>query len=158
MLAPSNFEPSIVDHEALEIAEGVEGGSCRRINECDEANVLVRDVANVVQQAAPDNVANLLYCSLGMDVPKIDGAVAKVVDAPSGGGDGGGCDRLLSKRIRYEDHGRRRSTCVRSRERFQDTELRFAAESWKHRHTGPCRNTRGEVPATWAPAEAERRP
>lgn len=100
MLAPADLEASVVNHEALKVAEGVEGGSSGGIDEGHEADVLVGDVADMVEQTTPDHIANLLNGRLRVNVAEVDGSVAKVVDASSSGGDGGGSNRLLSKGVR----------------------------------------------------------
>ncbi|KAH6604270.1 hypothetical protein Trco_007716 [Trichoderma cornu-damae] len=99
VLAPANLEPSVVDHEALQAAEGVERRGGRGVDEGDEADVLVRDVADVVQQAAADHVANLLDGGLGVDVAEVDGPVAQVVHPAGAGGDGGGGHGLLGEGV-----------------------------------------------------------
>jgi hypothetical protein len=45
----------------------------------NEADVLARDVSNVVQKTATDNIANLLNRCLWVNVTEMDGSVAKVV-------------------------------------------------------------------------------
>jgi hypothetical protein len=49
------------------------------VDECHEADVLVRDVSNVMQNTATDNIANLLNRCLWVNVTEIDGSVAQVV-------------------------------------------------------------------------------
>ncbi len=102
VLAPANLQPAVVDHQALEVAKRIERCGRRRVDEGYEADVLVWDVSDVVQQTTPDNVANLLDSSLRVDVAQVDGSVAQVVDTAGGGGDGGGGDGLLRQSIRDE--------------------------------------------------------
>lgn len=68
MLSPSDFKSAVVDHETLEVGEGVEG--CRRsgVDEGYEADVLVGDVADVVEEAAADDVADFFDGGFGVDV------------------------------------------------------------------------------------------
>jgi hypothetical protein len=49
------------------------------VDECHEADVLVRDVSNVMQNTATDNIANLLNRCLWVNVTEIDSSVAQVV-------------------------------------------------------------------------------
>lgn len=102
VLAPANLEAPVVDHETLYVAESVEGCSGGWVDERHEADVLVGNVADVVQQTTSDNIADLLDRSLGVNVAQIDGSVAKVVDTTSGGGNGGSSNRLLGQGIRNE--------------------------------------------------------
>lgn len=97
VLAPSNLETTVVDHQALEVAEGIEAGSRGGVNEGDEANVLVGDITNVVKETSTNDIANLLDGRLGVDVAKINGPVAQVVDSTSRGSDSSRSDGLLGK-------------------------------------------------------------
>lgn len=97
MLPPADLQPTVVDHQALQIAQGVERCGRGRVNKGHEADVLVGDVANVVQQTPADHITDLLDGGLGVDVAEIDGAVAQVVHASSGGGHGGRGHGLLGE-------------------------------------------------------------
>lgn len=97
MLAPSNLESSVVNHETLKVAESVETGGGSWVDEGNEANVLVWNVANVMKKTSTDNVANLLNSSLRMDVTQVDSAVTQVVHSTGGSGNGGSGNGLLSK-------------------------------------------------------------
>ena len=48
VLAPANLQPTVVDHQTLQVAQGVEGGGGGRVDEGNEADVLVGNVTNVV--------------------------------------------------------------------------------------------------------------
>lgn len=48
MLAPANLQPTVVDHQTLQVAQCVERGGGGRVNEGNEADVLVGNVTNVV--------------------------------------------------------------------------------------------------------------
>src|SRR5690606_19434831 len=50
VLAPADLQPPVVDHEPLEVAESVERGSSRGVDKGNEADVLVGNVPDVVQQ------------------------------------------------------------------------------------------------------------
>lgn len=100
MLAPTNLEAAVVDHQTLKVAERVEGGSRGRVNESHEADVLVRDVTDVVQKTTSDNVANFFDGGLGVDVAKVDRTVANVVGTTSSLSNCSSSDRLLSKSTR----------------------------------------------------------
>ena len=69
VLAPSNLEAPIVDHQALEVAERVERSSRCWVDEGDEANMLVRDIADVVKKTATNDVADLFDGGFGVDIP-----------------------------------------------------------------------------------------
>ena len=99
MFPPANLQAPVVNHQALQVTQGVERGCRRRVDKRHEADVLIGDVANVVQETTADDVANLLDCGLGVDVSEVDGAVAQVVDSPGGGGHGGRRHGLLGERI-----------------------------------------------------------
>lgn len=99
VLAPSNLQTSVVDHEALKVAQRVERSRRCRIDERDEADVLVGDVADVVQKSTPDNIANFFDGGLRVDVAKVDSPVSKVVDATGSSSHGCRCNRLLGKSI-----------------------------------------------------------
>ena len=48
VFAPSDFKATVVDHETLQVGEGVKGCCAGGVDEGDEADVFVRDVADVV--------------------------------------------------------------------------------------------------------------
>lgn len=99
VLAPANLETTVVNHEALKVAQSIErSGSCG-INKGDEADVFVGDVSNMMQQSTTNNVANLFDCCLRVDVTQIDGAVPQVVESSGCGGNSGGSNRLLGQRV-----------------------------------------------------------
>ena len=97
VLAPADLQTAVVDHQALEVAQGVEGRSRGRVDESDKANVLVGNVTNVVKQTASDDVADLFDRGLRVDVAQVDGTVSNVVGTTSGLRDCSGGNGLLSK-------------------------------------------------------------
>ncbi|GKT53353.1 hypothetical protein ColTof3_00692 [Colletotrichum tofieldiae] len=99
VLAPANLQSAVVDHQALQVAESVEGRGSRGVDKGDEADVLVRDVTDVVKKTTANNVADLLDRRLGVDVAQVDGAVSKIVDTTSGGRDGSRGNGLLSQGV-----------------------------------------------------------
>lgn len=98
MLAPADLQSAVMDHEALYVAQSVERSSCSGVDKGDKADVLVRNVANVVQQTTSHNVADLLDGCLRVNVTKVDGPVSQIVDATSSSSNGGGSNRLLGQR------------------------------------------------------------
>lgn len=98
VLTPTYLQSAVVDHETLEVAQGVERSGRGGIDKGNKANVLVWNVANVVQQAASHNVADLLNGCLRVDVTKVDRSVSQVIDAASSSGDSSGSNRLLGQR------------------------------------------------------------
>ena len=48
VLAPADLQPTVMDHQALQVTQGVEGSGGGRIDEGNEADVLVGNVTNVV--------------------------------------------------------------------------------------------------------------
>lgn len=65
---PTNLEPAVVQRDTLEACCLVEGESAVRVDEGDEADVLVGDVADLLKDAAADDVADLLRRDFGVDV------------------------------------------------------------------------------------------
>lgn len=88
-----------MDHQTLQVGESVEGGGGSRVDEGDEADVLIGNVANVVEQSTADDIADFLNRGLGVDVAEVDRAVTKVVISTSGGGDGSRSNRLLGDSV-----------------------------------------------------------
>jgi hypothetical protein len=70
-----------------------------RVDESNEADMLVRDVPNVMKETTTNNVADLFDGSLRVDVPKVHCSVTQVVDSSSRRRDSGSSYGLLSKRI-----------------------------------------------------------
>lgn len=83
MLSPSDLQTSVVDHEALKIAQSIKGCGRCRVNKCYKTYMLVWDIANVVQKSASYNVADLFDCRFGMDVAEIYSPVPKIIDSTS---------------------------------------------------------------------------
>lgn len=97
VLAPANLESAVVNHQTLQVAEGIERRSSCGINKGHKADVLVGNVPDVVQKTAANNIANLLDGGLRMNVAEVNGPVAQVGDATGRRGYGSGSDRLLSQ-------------------------------------------------------------
>jgi len=102
MLAPTNLQPSVVDHETLQIAQSIERSCRSRINKGDKADMLVGYISNVVQKPTPNDITNFFDGRLRVDVSKINSPVSKIVDSASCGGYCGCCNRLLGQCIRDE--------------------------------------------------------
>lgn len=102
VLSPANLEAAVVDHETLNVTQSVERSGCRGIDKGNEANVLVRDVTDVVQESTSYNIANLLNGGLGVDVTKVDGSVAQVVDTTGRSSNRCCGNRLLSQGTRND--------------------------------------------------------
>lgn len=83
MLTPSDLETAVVDHQALKVAQSVERCSRGGIDERNKADVLVRDVPNMVKQTTAHDIADFFNGRLRMDVSQVYGSVAQVVDASS---------------------------------------------------------------------------
>jgi hypothetical protein len=65
---PSNLQPTVVQSDTLEARCLVEGESAMRVDESNEADVLVGNVANLLEDAAADDVADFLSRDFGVDV------------------------------------------------------------------------------------------
>lgn len=97
MLAPTDLQPAVVNHKTLNVAQGVERSGRGGVDERDKADVLVRDVPNVVQQTTSHDIADLLDGGLGVNVTEIDGPVSEVVNATSSSGNSSGSHGLLGQ-------------------------------------------------------------
>lgn len=102
VLAPADFESPVVNHQALQVAESIKRGSRSGIDECDETDVLVGDVSNVVQQAAPYHVADFLNGRLGVNVAQIYRSIAQVIHSAGSGRHRSCSNGLLRQSIRNE--------------------------------------------------------
>ena len=49
MLAPTDFETPVMDHEALQVTQRIERCSRSGIDERNKANMLIRDISDVVK-------------------------------------------------------------------------------------------------------------
>ncbi|KAH3665175.1 hypothetical protein OGATHE_003990 [Ogataea polymorpha] len=99
MLAPANLDLAVVDHEPVQRRHGVELRSGHRVYKRDEAHVPLRYQPDVVQDAAPAHVANLLDGRVRVQVAQVDRAVALVALAPCGRGDDGCGVALAHQRV-----------------------------------------------------------
>lgn len=99
VLSPANLQSAVVNHETLEVAQGVERSGGGRVDEGDETYVLVGNITDMVKQATADDVANLFNRSLGVDVAQVDCAVAEIVNTTGGSSDSGRSHRLLGEGV-----------------------------------------------------------
>ena len=68
MLAPTNLQPPVVNHETLQVTQCVKRRGRRWINECDKTDVLIRNVADVMQKSTSNDITNLFDSRLGVNV------------------------------------------------------------------------------------------
>ena len=99
VFTPTNLQATVMDHQSLQVAEGIKRCGRCWVDESNEADMLVRDVPNVMKETTTNNVADLFDGSLRVDVPKVHCSVTQVVDSSSRRRDSGSSYGLLSKRI-----------------------------------------------------------
>lgn len=99
VLSPSDLKATVVNHQALEVAESVERGSRCGVDERHETDVLVGNVPDMMEQTTADDVADLLNCRLRVDVTQVNSAVTEIVHTSSGRGNGRSGYRLLGESV-----------------------------------------------------------
>ena len=102
MFAPSDLESAIMDHQSLHTAQCEKGRGRSWIDECDKADVLFRNISNVMQKAPTDYVAYLLNRRFWVNVTQVDGPVSQVRDTSRLGSHSRRRHRLLGKCVRYQ--------------------------------------------------------
>jgi len=102
VLTPADLQTAVVDHETLQLAQRIKGRGSSWVDEGHEADVLVGNVTDVVQETTANNVADLFNRRLRVDVTKVDRTVTQVLDTAGRGSDCSRSHGLLSQSIRDE--------------------------------------------------------